>query len=59
MKMKIQQMDQQQHLDDLAQRMELIKSALTTDTAADEFVYEDTAFEPLVEAVHDDLGLTT
>jgi hypothetical protein len=59
MKMKIQQMDQQQSLDDLAGRMEMIKSAIATDTGGDEFVYEDATFDPLVEAVHDDLGLTT
>jgi hypothetical protein len=59
MKMKIQQMDQQQSLDDLAGRMELIKSAIATDTGCDDFVYEDATFEPLLEAVHDDLGLTT
>jgi hypothetical protein len=59
MKMKIQQMDQQQSLDDLAGRMEMIKSAIATDTGSDAFVYEDATFEPLLEAVHDDLGLTT
>jgi hypothetical protein len=59
MKMKIQQMDQQQSLNDLAGRMELIKSAIATDTGSDDFVYEDATFEPLLEAVHDDLGLTT
>lgn len=59
MKMKIQQMDQQQSLNDLADRMEMIKSAIATDTAGDDFVYEDAVFEPLVEETHDALGLTS
>jgi predicted transcriptional regulator len=57
MQMKIQQMDQQQVLDELAGRLGALKSAIAPDVSSDEFAYQDVEFDALEEGTSDALGI--
>ena len=59
MRMKMQQMDQQQELADLAQRMGALRSAIVPEAASADFEYVEPEFEPLEDVTVDALKLLT